>query len=312
LDTPTDNNPPRTVRELIHAAEMRFNEAALSYGHGTDNALDEAVWLVMYALGLPLDGPLDPYLEDVPSAKQVAAIESLVSERIRTRKPAAYLTREAWFAGLPFYVDERVLVPRSPLAELIQDEFLPWREGHPVARILDLCTGSGCIGIACAHAFPEAEVDLADISTAALDVAHINIERHGVSNRVHAIESDVFDGLKGRMYDIIVSNPPYVDAEDMAALSEEFRHEPALGLEAGPEGLDVVRRILRDAAAHLIPKGLLVVEVGNSMHALAEALPEMPFTWLEFEFGGEGVFLLTREQLVDHADAIQAFAARGN
>ena len=219
-----------------------------------------------------------------------------MQRRIDDRVPLAYLLGEAWFMGLPFHVDERVLVPRSPLGELIQGGLQPWLGNKPVGRILDLCTGSGCIGIAAASVFEDAEVDLADISTDALDVAAVNIDYHEVGDRVSTVRSDVFDGLEGR-YDVILSNPPYVDADDIADMPAEYGHEPELGLAAGGDGLDIAHRILARAADYLNPGGLLIVEVGNSWVALQEAYPDIPFTWLEFENGGDGVFLLTAEDL---------------
>ena len=227
---------------------------------------------------------------------------ALLRRRMDERIPAAYLTGTAWFAGLPFKVDERVLVPRSPIAELIEDQFAPWLLREP-EYILDLCAGSGCIGIACAYVFPEAAVDLSDISLDALAVAQRNIDIHEVGHRVRTIESDLFNELAELRYDLIVSNPPYVDAEDLAEMPAEYRAEPALGLASGVDGLDFTRRLLREALDHLTEEGVLIVEVGNSCVALEEAFPELPFTWLEFRRGGHGVFLLTAAQL--HEASVQ-------
>lgn len=288
-------NELQTVRDYLRYVCSRFSESTLFFGHGTDNVWDEAVQLVMRTLHLPLENNT-LFLDARLTMAERELILQRLSRRIDQRIPLAYLLGEAWFMGMPFYVDERVLVPRSPLGELLQNRLQPWLgEGEP-GRILDLCTGSGCIGIAAAMVFEEAIVDLSDLSPEALEVAAVNIDTHGVSDRVSTVRSDVFDTIEGR-YDVILSNPPYVDAEDMADMPAEFRHEPELGLSAGDDGLEIAHRILAQARDHLNPGGLLIVEVGNSWVALQEAYPDLPFTWLEFENGGDGVFLLTAEDL---------------
>ncbi len=284
------------ITDAINHCIKQLEAAELYFGHGTENAVDEAVWLVLSALGLPPEVP-DAVFETRLLPAELASVEQLLQQRIETRKPLAYLIGVAWFCGLKFFVNEDVLVPRSPLAEQIIHGFEPWRAGVPVHSVLDIGTGSGCIAIACAWAFPEAVVDAADISIAALQVTERNISHHQLSNRVSPVESDLFSALVGRHYDIIVSNPPYVDAEDMSDLPEEYRFEPELGLASGPDGLDHVRRIMAEAGQHLNPDGMLIVEVGNSADALVEAFPYLPFTWLEFEHGGHGVFMLHREYL---------------
>ncbi len=292
-------NSLTTVRDFIRWGVSRFGEAGLVFGHGTDNALDESAALVMHALHLGMKLPGD-YLDAVLSETERQEVIHLIECRLSTRKPAAYLTHEAWFAGLPLYVDERVLVPRSPIAELITNRFIPWVVPERVDSILDLCTGSGCIAIACACAFPDARVLATDISGDALAVARENIDRHDLAHRVQLLESSLFERIGERRFDLIVSNPPYVPHPEMQQLPEEFRHEPVLGLSAGEDGLDIVVQVLKHASRHLADNGILVVEVGSSQQALVEQYPEIPFLWLEFEQGGEGVFLLEQDQLRKH------------
>jgi ribosomal protein L3 glutamine methyltransferase len=286
-----------TVEALLERSTRRLSRARLHYGHGTDNARDDAAALLWHVLRLPLPASTVLYRRRVPPRAQ-AALEQLLRRRIRERIPVVYLTQRCWFAGLPMYVDARVLIPRSPIAELIERRFEPWIERARVRRILDLGTGCGCIAIACARAFPLARVDAADISEDALAVAQINIRRHRLSVRVRTRRSDYFAGLGRASYDIIVSNPPYVGRRRLAGLPAEYRHEPRLALAAGTDGLDSARIILRDAAAHLNPGGILIVEVGDAERALRRAFPRLPFTWLALERGGGGVFMLGREQLL--------------
>ncbi len=288
---------PRNVKECIAWVAARFRAARLFYGHGTDNALDEAAWLVGSALGIdPVD--LDAHLADVPRPGDAARVRALTEARIGTRKPLAYLLHEAWFAGLKFYVDERVIVPRSLTGELILEGFAPWLAGDRVRRVLDLCTGSGCMAIACARTFPQAQVDAVDISADALAVARVNVAHHALGGRVRLVRSDLFAALGKRRYDLIVSNPPYVDAKDLATMPPEYGHEPVLALAAGHHGLDIVTRILRAAPDHLAPRGVLVVEVGNSRTALERAYPRAPFLWVTTRAGDDSVFLISREQLL--------------
>jgi ribosomal protein L3 glutamine methyltransferase len=288
-----------TVRRLIARGARRLQRARVSFGHGTDNAWDEAASLTLHALSLPHEGGPALYRRRVSAASAARAGE-LIERRITERAPAPYLTGVTWFAGLPFRVDARVLVPRSPLAELIERGFAPWADSKRVRRILDLGTGSGCIAIACARFLPGTRVDAVDISAAALEVARMNVRRHRLTRRVRLLESDHFSALKGRSYDIIVANPPYVGTRELKRLPPEYRHEPRLALAAGARGLDSVAVILRQAHRHLRPRGLLIVEVGNTEAAVRRAYPKLPFLWLHFARGGGGVFLLTREQLVAH------------
>lgn len=289
-------NQLTTLRDYVRYAISCFNEANLFFGHGTNGPLDEAAALVLHALHLPYDLP-GGYFQSTLTRAERERVLDLMDRRIRERKPLAYLTHEAPFAGQQFYVDERVLVPRSPIAELIEAEFSPWVEPDRVERILDLCTGSGCIAIACALAFPDAQVDAVDISPDALEVADINRQRLEVEGRVRTIRSDLFQALAGERYDIIVSNPPYVSTSEWQHLPVEFHAEPKLGLESGVDGLDCVRQILRDASDHLTDDGILIVEVGSAAEALVSTFPDVPFCWLEFERGGDGIFLLTAEQV---------------
>jgi ribosomal protein L3 glutamine methyltransferase len=294
----SDTAELRTIRDYIRWGASRFNEANLTFGHGTESGWDEAVALVLHTLHL--NHSIGTAILDANLTRtEKESIEKLIQRRVVEHVPVPYLTHEAWFAGVPFYVDERVLIPRSPLAELIENQFQPWIDPHSVNDILDLCTGSGCIAIACANAFPEAQVDAGDISSDALAVAKINVSRHELEDQVHLHESNLFQSLPNKTYDIIVSNPPYVDADEMSSLPKEFLHEPSLGLAGGRDGLDIALTILKEAGKFLNPEGILIVEVGNSEHALRARFPEIPFMWLEFQRGGGGVFLLTTRQLID-------------
>jgi ribosomal protein L3 glutamine methyltransferase len=300
--TPT-NTDPVTVEQILTEGQLLFETSDLYFGHGTDNAWDEAVFLVFYALNLPPDADrsvLNQQLTDI----QCKAIHQLFEQRIRDRIPAAYLTGRAWFCGLPFAVDKRVIIPRSPIAELIMSGFYPWCSTEP-QRLLDLCTGSGCIGIACAYAFENAEVVLSDICADALQVAQQNIQQHDLAARVSAVQSDLFENLADQKFDLIVSNPPYVDADDYASMPDEYFHEPELALASGNDGLDFTRRLLREAHDYLTEHGVLIVEVGNSGEALDRLFPSVPFLWLEFSEGDGGVFLLTRDQLLEHHESFE-------
>ncbi|HUG97926.1 MAG TPA: 50S ribosomal protein L3 N(5)-glutamine methyltransferase [Gammaproteobacteria bacterium] len=285
-----------SITDFVRWGASRFTAAGLHFGHGTDNPIDEALVLVRHALHLGHDLPREFYAARLTDNEKRTVLD-LLRRRITERVPAPYLTGEAWFAGLPFFVDRRVLIPRSPIAELIEAGFAPWLDAARVEDVLDLCAGSGCIAVACAFAFAAARVDAVELSAEALEVARCNVERHGVGDLVTLLEGDLWAPVAGRRYDLIVSNPPYVSDAEMAALPPEYGHEPDLGLRSGGEGLDVVARILAGARDHLRPGGVLVVEVGSAAEAVQAAWPELPFTWPEFARGGSGVFLLTAEEL---------------
>ncbi|VAW45829.1 Ribosomal protein L3 N(5)-glutamine methyltransferase [hydrothermal vent metagenome] len=285
-----------SVIDFVRWGGTLFRQANLFFGHGTDNAFDESKVLTFYALNLPWEVP-DNYWHSRLTLLEKQKVTELFKHRIESRKPAAYLTGEAWFAGMRFKVNESTLVPRSPIAELIAQRYEPWVDPDRVTKVLDLCTGSGCIGIASLLVFPNATVDLVDISTEALAVAHQNIELYGLQDVAFAIESDLFSALKGKQYDLIVSNPPYVDQIEMDALPAEFQKEPRLGLEAGKDGLDLVRKILAKAASYLKEDGVLIVEVGVSQYYMEASYPELPLFWFEFEQGGEGVFAIQKSEL---------------
>ncbi|CAL7962930.1 50S ribosomal subunit protein L3 N(5)-glutamine methyltransferase [Gammaproteobacteria bacterium] len=285
-----------TIRDFIRLAVSRFGQAQIYFGHGSDNAWDEAVYLVLHTLHLPQN--IDQAMLDAKlTIGEKQTVLKVISRRIKERVPAAYLTQEAWFAGLSFYVDERVLIPRSPMAELIQKQFTPWIDPKKVKRILDIGTGSGCIAIGCAYAFPNATIDAVDISKAALKVAAINCAKHNRTKQVRLLQSDLFGALENTTYDIIISNPPYVSRAEMQLLPQEYRHEPSGALLAGKNGDEIVEVILKEAPKHLSPNGILVVEVGNSEPVVLQKYPHLPFTWLEFEKGEAEVFLLTASQL---------------
>ncbi|MBS3962970.1 MAG: 50S ribosomal protein L3 N(5)-glutamine methyltransferase [Methylomonas sp.] len=285
-----------TIRDYIRWGASRFTEQGVFLGHGTATALDEAAAIVLHTVHQPYD-LADAYLGSVLTLAEREAVIELIERRIVERLPSAYLTHEALFAGLAFYVDERVLVPRSPIAELIDQRFEPWIDESDVIHILDLCSGSGCIAIACAYAFPEAHIDAVELSDDALAVAAINIDKHDLAEQVELHRSDLFDDLPEKSYDIIVSNPPYVSSAEWQALPAEFHAEPAMGFKGGDNGLDLVLRMLADASRYLSEQGILVVEVGSSAQTLQDTFPQVPFHWLEFERGGDGVFLLTAQQV---------------
>jgi len=290
-----------TVRDWLRFAVSRFNEAKLFFGHGSDNAFDEAAYLILHTLHLPLDR-LEPFLDASLTHSESEEVQAVIERRVRERLPAAYLTHEAWLGEHRFYVDERVIVPRSFIAELLHEQLAPWIE-HPdqVGSALDLCTGSGCLAILAALAFPNTQIDAVDLSGDALDVAVRNIDDYALQDRIECIASDMFAALDGRTYDVILSNPPYVNAESVAALPPEYQAEPALALASGEDGLDATRQILAQAHAHLNPGGLLLVEIGHNRDALEAAYPALPFTWIDTASGDPFVFMLRREDLTERS-----------
>ena len=286
----------KTVRDWLELTVGRFNEAALYFGHGSANAHDEAAYLILHTLKLPLD-ELDSVLDRQLTPAEIVSIEDIVRRRVEERVPAAYLTREAWLGEFRFYIDERAIVPRSYIAELLRDELVPWvSDDQPVDTALDLCTGSGCLAILIALAFPDAEVDATELSADALAVAACNVSDYGLQDRVHLTHGDLFAGMTGR-YDLIVSNPPYVNRESMENLPQEYRAEPQMALAGGEDGLDIVRRLLAQAGAHLNERGVLIVEIGHNRDVLEQAFPKLPFTWIETSGGDGFVFLLTAAEL---------------
>ena len=288
----------QTVRDCLRFGVSRFNEAKIFFGHGNSNAYDEAAYLILHTLHLPLDH-LEPFLDATLTQTELYEVLNILEKRVEQRIPAAYLTHEAWLDDFRFYVDERVIVPRSFIAELLRERLVPWVEdADAIGSVLDMCTGSGCLAILAAYAFPNTEVDAADISPDALEVAQRNVNDYGLQDRVHLIKSDLFANLKGKRYDLIISNPPYVDAASVAALPQEYRHEPQLALGSGADGLDATRTILKQAAAHLKPGGLLIVEIGHNRDALEAAYPDLPFTWLDVAAGDQFVFFLHREDII--------------
>ncbi|OIR11130.1 50S ribosomal protein L3 glutamine methyltransferase [mine drainage metagenome] len=286
-----------TVRDCLRFAVSRFNEAELFFGHGSGNAYDEAAYLILHTLNLPLDR-LDPFLDAKLTQSELYDVLDIIERRTEQRIPAAYLTNQAWLGDLSFYVDERVIVPRSFIAELLREQLAPWiSDSGRIGNVLDMCTGSGCLAILAAHAFPNAHVDAVDLSADALDVAQYNITDYALEERISLIESDMFAKLQDKRYDLIISNPPYVDAPSVAALPQEYRYEPELALGSGTDGLDATRTILAHAAAHLADNGILVVEIGHNRDALEAAFPTLPFTWLDVSAGDEFVFLLHKNDL---------------
>jgi ribosomal protein L3 glutamine methyltransferase len=288
-----------TIRDWLRYAVSRFEEAGIFFGHGTQNSYDEAVWLVLSALHLPHD-TLENFLDAIITEVERRKLAQLIERRVTERVPTAYLLREAWLGDFKFYVDERVIVPRSFIAELLRDQLAPWVENpEEITAVADICTGSGCLAILAAHAFPNADVDAVDISDGALAVARKNVADYGLDQHVRLLQSDMLSALAGRQYDVILSNPPYVDAPAMDALPQEYRNEPDLALASGEDGLDHTHTLIAHAAEHLHPGGLLIVEIGHNREVLEAAYPHLPFTWLEVSDGDQYVFLLTREQLAE-------------
>ncbi|SJM90495.1 50S ribosomal protein L3 N(5)-glutamine methyltransferase [Crenothrix polyspora] len=285
-----------TIRDYVRWGASQFTRAKVSFGHGTSSALDEALALVLHTLHQPYN-LAESYFQSTLTPDERQEVIAMIERRINERVPAAYLTQEAIFAGLPFFVDQRVLVPRSPIAELIEQRFAPWVNEDNVERILDLCTGSACIAIACAYAFPDALVDGVDLSPDALAVAEQNVAKHDMADFVTLYQSDLFNDLPTSKYDVIVSNPPYVSVDEWEKLPTEFHAEPEMGFKGGASGLDLVVRILADADEYLAEQGILIIEVGSSAETLQNMFPDVPFYWLSFERGGDGVFLLTAEQV---------------
>lgn len=293
-----------TIRDFVRWGTSEFNRRKLGFGHGFGSAFDEVKYLILHTLHLPFDWP-ESYLDCSLVASERDKVVEVIQLRADSRQPAAYITRESWFCGLRFYVDERVLIPRSPIAELIGNHFEPWVDSQQVGRILDLCTGSGCIAIACQYAFEDAEVCASDVSADALEVAKINRHEHELDDVLTLYESNLFDDIPAQQFDIIVSNPPYVDAEDMSALSEEFKFEPSLGLAAGEDGLVLVDRILLQAVDYLSEQGVLIIEVGNSQQAMMEKFDFLPMTWIDFEFGGAGVCCIQYQDLKQNIEQVK-------
>jgi ribosomal protein L3 glutamine methyltransferase len=287
----------QTIRDLLRFAVSRFNQAGLFFGHGSASAFDEAAYLILHTLHLPLDR-LEPFLDARLTTDELEQVLGVIERRVSKKIPAAYLTKEAWLGDFSFFVDERVIVPRSFIAELLRERLAPWIENPgEIYSALDLCTGSGCLAILLAHAFPSATIDAVDISPEALEVAQRNVADYNLGQQINLIQSDLFTGLGGRTYDLIISNPPYVSAEAMAALPEEYWHEPENALASGVNGLEATRTILNEAASHLNDRGLLIVEIGHNRDNLEQVYPDIPFTWLETSAGDEFVFLLKRDQL---------------